>query len=114
MAGVKGRSGGRRPGAGRKPKAGVVVAPDASSASVPAAGVTFTGDAKAFLETVVRGDVLPTPAQLDAAKALLPYQHKKLGESGKKEQKQDEAGKVAGRFAQAAAPRLIAADGKRV
>ena len=99
MAGVKGRSGGKRPGAGRKPQPPVQCE---------------IGDAKDFLEKVVRGEVLPSPAQLDAAKALLPYQHRKLGETGKKEQKQEEAGKVAGRFAPGAPPRLVISDGKRI
>lgn len=99
MAGVKGRSGGKRTGAGRKPQ------PPAQSE---------VQDAKQFLERVVRGEVVPSPAQLDAAKALLPYQHRKLGETGKKERKQEEAGKVAGRFAPAAPPRLVTSGGKRI
>lgn len=99
MAGVKGKSGGAREGAGRKPK------PPADS------GI---GDAKEFLERVVRGDIVASAQQLNAAKALLPYQHKKLGEGGKKEKQQEEAGKVAGRFSPAAPPRLVATDGKRV
>jgi phage terminase small subunit len=52
--------------------------------------------------------------RIDVAKALMPFKHKKLGEGGKKEQKNEEAKKVAGRFAQAAAPRLAAAGGKTV
>lgn len=99
MAGVKGRSGGSRPGAGRKPQS-------------PA--VNGIGDAREFLERVVRGELLPSIAQLDAAKALLPYQHRKLGDTGKKEQKKDEAGKVAGRFSASAPPRLVISEGKRI
>jgi phage terminase small subunit len=99
MAGVKGKSGGARTGAGRKAK--------------PPADIGV-GDAKEFLERIVRGEIIANAQQLDAAKALLPYQHKKLGEAGKKELRKDEAGKVAGRFSPGAPPRLVAADGKRV
>lgn len=101
MAGVKGRSGGARKGAGRKPRPPAIVDGE-------------VGDAKGFLERVVRGELLPSAAQLDAAKALLPYQHRKLGEAGKKEQRQEQAGQVRGRFAPAAPPRLATNDGKRV
>lgn len=100
MAGVKGKSGGARKGSGRK--------------KVPPADAAGIGDAKEFLERVVRGDLVPSKAQVDAAKALLPFQHRKLGETGKKEQRQEEAGKAGGRFNPAAPPRLVAADGKRV
>ena len=68
MAGVKGRSGGARPGAGR----------------------------------------------VDAAKALMPYIHARKGEAGKKEQRNEAAKGVAGRFSTAAPPRLVAAGGKKV
>jgi phage terminase small subunit len=53
-------------------------------------------------------------AQMKALIALLPYVHKKQGEGGKKEQRQSDAKKVAGRFAAAAPPRLAAVGGKKV
>ncbi len=123
MAGVKGRSGGprknaggKRSGAGRKPKCidpsvGQQVPPTPDKEQSESHGI---GDSKEFLERVVRGEMIPNAAQLDAAKALLPYQHRKLGETGKKEQKNDEAAKVAGRFSQATAPRLVTFGGKKV
>ena len=41
----------------------------------------------------------------DAAKALMPFMHTKLGEGGKKDQQQDAAKRVAGgKFAAAAPP----------
>ena len=44
----------------------------------------------------------------DAAKALMPFKHQKLGEGGKKDQKQDAAKTAArGKFAPAAAPKLV-------
>ena len=50
----------------------------------------------------------------EAAKALMPYKHHKLGEGGKKEQRQADAAKVAGRFAPAVPPKLVALSGRKV
>lgn len=127
MAGVKGRSGGprpnsggKRPGAGRKPKPRpepTLAEEAAIGASLPpgpdAPKPVITTDAKTFLEAVVAGTVIATPDQISAAKALLPFQHPKLGEGGKKEQRKKDAESVAGRFAPAP-PRLAAVYGKKV
>jgi phage terminase small subunit len=67
-----------------------------------------------FLKAVMNDSGIEAKLRLDAAKALMPFVHQKLGEGGKKEQKNEEAKKVAGRFAQAPAPRLAAAGGKKV
>jgi phage terminase small subunit len=56
MAGVKGRSGGARPNSGPKPR--------------PPAEVAATEDPKDFLLKVMRGQIVPSLAQLDAAKTL--------------------------------------------
>lgn len=134
MAGVKGRSGGARPnsggaraGAGRKPKAASKSAnggvdeslePQAHGGALkrkkaePA--VTGTDDPLDFLRQVWRGDIDATATQVRAAASALPFVHKKLGEGGKKEQRQDAANKVAGRFAAAAPPRLASVGGRKV
>jgi phage terminase small subunit len=52
--------------------------------------------------------------RVDAAKALMPFVHQKKGEGGKKEQRQEEAKKVGGRFSPGAPPKLAAANGKRL
>jgi phage terminase small subunit len=78
-------------------------------ATLAAAGVT---DSKVFLQRVLTGAVIPTNAQMDAARSLLPFQHKKLGETGKKEQRKEDAGKVTGRFSPAP-PRLAVIHGKK-
>jgi phage terminase small subunit len=44
----------------------------------------------------------------------MPYTHQRLGEGGKKDQKNAEAKKVASRFSPAAPPKLVAAGGKKV
>lgn len=98
MAGVKGRSGGARPGAGRKPKE-----------AVP----TVHTDPLEFLRAVWKGEINASPTQVRAAASALPFVHKKLGEGGKKEQRQDAANKVAGRFSAAAPPRLVAVGGRK-
>lgn len=134
MAGVKGRSGGPRPnsggkraGAGRKRKAPAVVDPGGVESHLEPqarggalkrqsaeAAVSNFDDPLEFLKAVWRGDLAANANQVNAAKAALAYMHRKLGEGGKKEQKQEAAQKVAGRFAAAAPPKLVVAGGKRI
>ncbi|WP_283443983.1 hypothetical protein [Noviherbaspirillum suwonense] len=66
------------------------------------------------MRAVWKGEVEATAAQVRAAQAALPFIHQKLGEGGKKEQREDAAKKVASRFAPAAPPKLVAAGGKKV
>jgi len=103
MAGVKGRSGGARPGAGRPKKE-----PD-----ILAVASTFDDPAK-FLRAVMNDIASDAKLRVDAAKALLPYVHARKGEGGKKEEAADRAKAAAGRFATAAPPKLVAAGGKKV
>lgn len=71
-------------------------------------------DPKQFLIDAMNAtDEIPRH-QIEAAKALLPFMHQKLGEGGKKEQQKEAANKVASRFAPAAPPKLVAAGGKKV
>lgn len=105
MAGVKGRSGGKRVGAGRKPNAPVLV---------PFVGVTTTGDAITrdpvkFLTDLMVDVNADVKVRADAAKALLPYTHAKKGEAGKKIEQREAAKVVAlGKFAPMAPPKLVA------
>lgn len=107
MPGVKGRSGGARPGAGRKPK--VVTRAEqreqakAAQAVSTAAELGIT-DPREFLLAAMLGRISATPAHMDAAKALLPYFHGKIGEVGKKDQALDNATKTAGGMYQRSAP----------
>ncbi len=71
-------------------------------------------DPRVFLLAAMNDIELAPKLRIDAAKALMPFEHKKLGEGGKKEQKQADAQKVAGRFSAAAPPKLVAAGGKKV
>ena len=65
-------------------------------------------DPREFLRKAMLNGALEPRQRLDAAKALLPYEHQKLGEGGKKERKQDAAKNVAkGRFGARAAPKLV-------
>jgi phage terminase small subunit len=82
-----------------------------AKASPPASGET---DPLQFLKRVMSGELDANTTQVRAAQAMLPFLYPKLGEGGKKEQKQDAAKKVAGRFASAAPPKLVAAGGKKV
>lgn len=71
-------------------------------------------DPREFLRKAMLNGALEPRQRIDAAKALLPYEHPKIGEGGKKDQKQKNAAKVAGRFAAAAPPKLVAAGGKKL
>lgn len=42
-------------------------------------------DSKAFLQDAMNNVQLPIGLRVDAAKALLPYEHARMGETGKKE-----------------------------
>lgn len=103
MAGKPGRSGGARPGAGRPPKE-----PD-----ILQVAATYDDPLK-FLKAVMNDASTDAKMRVDAAKAMLPYVHQKLGEGGKKEAKQDAAEKVAARFTSAPPPRLVATGGKKL
>lgn len=118
MAGVKGRSGGARPGAGRKKKpAAVLVAPavekmaaatkakSATPASSVLTGIGEEGfDPRPALEQVARGLIEVSAQQMKALTALLPYVHTKKGDGGIKDDRADKAKKAAGKFAAAAPP----------
>lgn len=72
-------------------------------------------DPRVFLLAAMNDGALDAKLRIDAAKALMPFTHTKLGEGGKKDQKSDAAKKAgAGKFGSAAAPTLAAANGKRV
>lgn len=62
-----------------------------------------------FLRALLRNPLADMRMRHDAAKALLPYTHKKLDEQGKKGQRAAAAQTAStGRFASAAPPRLVA------
>nr|WP_284503056.1 MULTISPECIES: terminase small subunit [unclassified Caballeronia] len=71
-------------------------------------------DPKAFLMAAMNDGETEFKLRVDAAKALMPFVHHKLGEGGKKEQRDEAAKKVASKFAPAAPPKLVAAGGKKV
>ena len=119
--------GGYRPGAGRKPSPKMVLgtaatkiearmnqkaATDVGGNDKPAASYE---DPKEFLLALMNDPDADVRLRSDAAKALMPFAHHKLGEGGKKEQKQAEAKKAAtGKFSAAAPPKLVASGGSRL
>ena len=63
------------------------------------------GDPMVLLERIIDNPLIDTKTRMEAAKALLPFKHQKLGEQGKKSAKQDAAAQAAGgRFATRPAP----------
>lgn len=98
MAGVKGRSGGARQGAGRPRKQ-----PESPK---PVEGQT---DMLELLKDIALGKVDATVVQVRAAIAAVQYTHAKVGEGGKKERKAEAAqGVAAGRFQPQRPPQLRA------
>ncbi|MRT27630.1 terminase small subunit [Herbaspirillum sp. CAH-3] len=71
-------------------------------------------DPRSFLLATMNDPLTEDKLRVDAAKALLPFMHKKLGEGGKKDARDEEAKKVASRFPTAAPPRLAASGGKKL
>ncbi|SDV49809.1 terminase small subunit [Chitinasiproducens palmae] len=107
----------KKPAARVKSKPGAA-AEEAQAVALPAgfdldAILTFS-DSKAFLIAAMNDARAEQKLRIDAAKALLPFQHAKKGEVGKKDQRNEDAKKVASRFAPAAPPKLVANGGKKV
>lgn len=100
MAGVKGRSGGARAGAGRKKN------PENEGAEYSASTEGMTPlDA---LEFFMNDPAVPVALRIKAATAAAPFKHKRLGEAGKKE-----AAKSAAASAGAAPSRFTTRTGPR-
>jgi hypothetical protein len=119
MAGVKGRSGGARPGAGRKPKQKVETAKPAPPG--PATGDQAAVDVSKLnmlelLQMVALGKVQASGLQVRAAIAAVQYTHTKRGDGGKKDAADEAARKTAGagKFAAAPPPKLAAVGGKKI
>lgn len=93
MAGVKGRSGGARPNSGPKPR--------------PPAQAAIGDDPHKFLLDIMQGLVVPSAAQLSAAKSLLAAQTR-----GKKVVAADRAKQAAaGRFKPRGGPLKLVSGG---
>lgn len=114
MAGVKGRSGGARPGAGRKPKAVIegreVQAHGGELKRQKAVPVPQEPtDMLTLLQNVALGLTDATSLQVRAAIAAVQYTHSKKGEGGKKDEAADRAKAAAGgKFGVRQGPRLVA------
>lgn len=112
--GPRANSGGKRPGAGRPRKHPSVA--DVATKVANAVLITQqtpidlpdTSDPIKFLAAVMLSQEIDVKLRVDAAKAMLPFTHKKLGEGGKKEQKQEAAERTVSKFAPAAPPKLKA------
>jgi phage terminase small subunit len=95
MAGVKGKSGGARPGAGRPKK------------EVKGLVVGHTDDPLKFLLGVMNDAGQDPRTRVRAAIAAAQYTHTKKGDGGKKEERAEAAKKAGGgKFAPAAPPPL--------
>jgi phage terminase small subunit len=97
MAGMTGRSGGRRKGAGRKPN------------PKPMADVGPTEFPLEFLTNVMNDPSQDVRVRVRAAVAAAQYVHPKVGDAGKKDDRQRAAKDVAqsGKFSTPTAPKLV-------
>jgi phage terminase small subunit len=107
MAGVKGKSGGKRPNAGRKSKPAVEIAPEVAKV---VDGEPL--DPRPTLELIALGHMDVSPAQLKALTALLPYVHAKKGAAATKPEAP--AKPAAPKYGVRSGPRLAAAGGKQL
>lgn len=124
MAGVKGRSGGKRPGAGRKPKIASAPAVKTTLEPQPHGGSLMRNAAEPvaqpaeldmleLLKNIAIGVTNASPLQVRAAIAAVQYTHTKRENGGKRDEQQGKAEKVAGgRFKAAAPPKLVVSNGR--
>ena len=100
--GMKG-GGGARQGAGRKKQAPTII-----SIPVPVADSLAHKDPKVFLLALMNDLEADVKLRADAAKSLMPFMHPKIGEGGKKDEKQEAAKKAgSGKFGAAPPPLRI-------
>ena len=98
MAGAKGRSGGARSGAGRKPQEPVFI--DSTD--------LLTSDPKQFLTALMNDSAADIKLRADAANALLNAELRSQEAKGKKEERNDAAKKAStNKFAPSAPPKLV-------
>lgn len=95
MAGKPGRSGGARAGAGRPPK----------EPSLVDLAQEFE-DPKAFLTRVMNSPKVDLKLRIDASKALMPFEHARKADQGKKGSQREQANQLSfdGFFAPPPAP----------
>lgn len=104
MAGKPGRSGGARPGSGPKPKEAQKL-----DIPVPVLDALAHKDPKVFLLALMNDLEADVKLRADAAKALMPFMHQKLGEGRKKDEAAEKAKAAsAGRYGVRTGPRLVA------
>lgn len=75
----------------KTPAPAAAVSPDQEPEDDPLDDLPQTGDSLEFLEAVQANPRVPLGRRIEVAKALLPFQHAKIGEKGKKETKADGA-----------------------
>lgn len=76
---------------GAPPAGPVVTHSEPEAEEDPIDDLPQTGDSLEFLEAVQANPRVPLGRRIEVAKALLPFQHAKIGEKGKKETKADGA-----------------------
>lgn len=86
------------------PASGSGAALECASQGFDISRVMLFSDPKEFLKAAMNDQKLDHKLRLDAAKALLPFEHQRMGEGGKKEEKDKAAEKAANKFSTTPAP----------
>jgi phage terminase small subunit len=101
---------GTAPGANAKPSD----TGDESEPEIVTLEIEQTDDPKVFLTALMNCPKAGVKARLEAAKALLPFEHSKMGEKGKKVTKEEGAKELAGRghaYGSRKPPKLVVDNG---
>ena len=105
--------GGYRENSGRKPKsesqAAKIANVDLAKIDLDEVLPQRTGEAESvlFFRKILNDDSMPIRMRMEAAKQLLPYQAKRAGETGKKDDREKKAKETAKKFAKNEPPRLV-------
>ncbi|GGX11212.1 terminase [Pigmentiphaga litoralis] len=83
------------------------VEPPAAPPPPPEPPADRFADPRDYLMFVMNDFGAEPKERLEAAKALLPFEHSRLAPKGKKDTQKDAAGKASGRFAPAEPPKLV-------
>lgn len=97
-----------------KPGSTAPTSGDDAAAELATIEIPETEDPKVFLTALMNCPKAGVKARLEAAKALLPFEHSKIGEKGKKASKAEGAAAAAAegnKFGARSAPKLVVSNG---
>jgi|DEB0MinimDraft_10_1074344.scaffolds.fasta_scaffold208273_1 phage terminase small subunit len=101
--------GGYREGAGRPPKVaeGPPQKAEIKTANIDTDCAKDEPESIYFFRQLMKNNDVDLRIRMDAARQLLPYQARRLGETGKKEEREKKAKQAASKFATPQPPKLV-------